>query len=152
MSRILLSCFVALLASTQAHAESEGEWTGYLVRTETPGFVIPGSGLYQRCIITPDDVVIERSVGTVLSTEHRTLSTEGDFGALVRAAAAGDITQETAPTDIPLQIYMAIEILPSGDQRRVDLGSRDDGAFTHNDAPEARGLKHYIDSLCPASN
>jgi hypothetical protein len=150
MKRVLYCLGVlTVLAPIVAHAQQAEPSRLLLVRTQDPGFVPPGLRVGNVCKIYSDRLVIVRWFEQAGTEEVRPLYVSEGMDALIAAAAAGPIDRQVGPTDIPGKVYMAVQHDADGRETRIDLGSTRSGAFTHNNAAEAGGLKRFLDLHCP---
>lgn len=139
---MLLAFVLATLAADQTPQP-------YLLRWQDSGFTMPAMYRTEMCAIFPDHVLIRRTLsGQVQTEEVRAITLHGNFDALIAGAAAGEQTWDTGPTDAPSIRYRAYRTI-NGQLDQVDLGSFANATITHNNAPEARGLKAFLDAHCP---
>jgi hypothetical protein len=145
----VVTVLTCLAAGSVAHAAPSDPAKMTLVRMTNPGFVRPGTAVATMCQITEDKVIIIRSLAGVETREERAITWSHDLLQLIDAADAATLEESPYPADAPTMMYSAV--LPgNGVQRIVELGSTYDGVRRSNPAPEAMGLRMFIDLHCPA--
>lgn len=110
-----------------------------LVKSSASGFVPAFLVKAKICELFYDKVVVTNISGKLISTKTTMLKIDGNVEVLIKKAAKGVVTEESAPTDGPITSYSA-----KGEVELKASGSR----ILENDSEEAATLVNFLDQNC----